>query len=89
MPVARVSSRPIDVNRYDVVGIDSKTNADFVTHVALAREGSNELSHDSSLEVVHMVPPYQCEDIARIRLIGTVPLGLVNVPTELPMMREY
>lgn len=57
MPAQRLGSHPTSVFKYDVVGMDSDAEAEFVSHVGLACEERDDIVSKATIALVHMGPP--------------------------------
>ncbi len=57
MPAQRLGSHPTSVLKYDVVGMDSDAEAEFVSHVGLANEERDDIVSKATIALVHMGPP--------------------------------
>jgi hypothetical protein len=59
MPAQRLGSHSASVFRYDVVARDSRVQAKFICHVALADEGRHDVLRETAVAVAHMGPPLE------------------------------
>lgn len=74
MPAHRLA-HPVDIGQYDVVGMDSERESEFVRHVALAFQDIAGHRPTDSLIVSHMGPPLGLgEDGGLVQTHGVLPL---------------
>ena len=75
MPASRLTTSPIPMALYDVVGRDSPNSNEFVSHLGLTTEALSQVAVDTSVSVTDMRPPLT-ENQAEwpIQTLGTVPL---------------
>ena len=57
MPAARLGSSPVDVERFDIFGIDAAGGANFVAHVGLSANAYAQFNAGNEAELIHMQPP--------------------------------
>jgi hypothetical protein len=57
MPAARLGSSPVDVERFDILGIDAAGRANFVAHVGLSANALAQFNAGAAAELIHMQPP--------------------------------
>lgn len=74
MPAQRLSDKPIQVERFDVLGEDSTSVARFVCHLGLAIETPSRVVCGERLEVRHMRPPLENPGWMRVDCCGSATL---------------
>jgi len=57
MPAARLGSSPVDVERFDILGIDAAGGANFIAHVGLSAKPISQFNVGAAAELIHMQPP--------------------------------
>jgi hypothetical protein len=75
MPAHRLTTHPVHVHLYDVVGRDSPGSSDFVSHLGLATEPRLNVVVESHLRVTDMRPPLTADTADwPLQTMGTIPL---------------
>lgn len=75
MPAKRPDPTPFLVRKHDVVGQDSESWAEFITHVGLAADRHSEATSSTKLQIIHMGPPLERSDEeVDVHAHGCVPL---------------
>ncbi len=75
MPAYRLLAGSTDIGQYDVIGVDSESEAEFIRHVALSAIAVPGYNPTNSLTVTHMGPPFGVGDKSPAHAVGVLPLN--------------